>query len=164
MKNKTVLYLSKNKDSAALKRAATRDYFGECEMGRLDNGKPVIISPEGFFISVSHSGDVTAIVISDTPVGLDIEEIRDIDFEKIKNGFFSKKDAEKITDKKSFFEYFVKKEAESKISGEGIFKTRKKELCMAFTPLSKEVSDFAEKPFSGTLASDTILSLTIRKI
>lgn len=164
MKNKTVLYLSKDKDSAALKRAATRDYFGECEISRLENGKPVITRPEGFYISVSHSGEVTAVVISDTPVGLDIEEIRDIDFEKIKNGFFAFSDAEKITDKNTFFEYFVKKEAESKVSGEGIFKTRKKELSMTFTPLSAEISTFAGKPFSGTLASDKTLFFTIRII
>ena len=151
MKNKTVLYLSKNKESAALKGAATRDYFGECEISRLENGKPVIIRPEGFYISVSHSGEVTAVVISDTPVGLDIEEIRAIDYEKIKMGFFASTDAEKITDKNSF-------------SGEGIFKTRKKPLSMTFTSISLEISTFAGKPFSATLAADKTLSLTIRII
>ncbi len=164
MKNKTILYLSKNKDSAALKGAATRDYFGECVLGRLENGKPVIISPEGYFISVSHSGEVTAAVISDTPVGLDIEEIREIDFEKIKKGFFSESDSEKISDLATFFEFWVKKEAESKVSGEGVFKNRKKDISMTFTSLTAEISDFAEKPFSGTLAADTTLSLTIRKM
>ncbi len=164
MKNKTILYLSKEKDSAALKGAATRDYFGDCLLGRLESGKPIIINPQGYFISVSHSGGVTAVVISDTPVGLDIEEIREIDFEKIKKGFFSDEDAEKITDLNSFFEFWVKKEAESKISGEGIFKSRKKDISMIFTSLSREISTFAEKSFSGTLAADKTLSFTIRKM
>lgn len=37
----------------------------------LDNGKPVI---EGFHISISHTEDIVGIVISDEPVGIDIQD------------------------------------------------------------------------------------------
>lgn len=40
-----------------------------------ENGKPLV---EGAFFSISHSGELVGCAVSDRPVGLDIEEIRDV--------------------------------------------------------------------------------------
>ena len=164
MKSKTVLYLTKDKSSAALKRAALDDYFGRGELGVLPSGKPVILSPEGYYISVSHSGEVVAVVISDTPIGVDIEEVRELDFSLLKERFLSEKEKSEVKDVKSFFSGWVKKEAESKITGEGIFSLRKKDTSALFTSVSKEVSVFAERDFSASIATLKPISYTIKEL
>ena len=164
MKNKTVLYLTKNKNSAALKRAALDDYFGFGEIGVLDSGKPVITNPEGYYISVSHSGEIIAVVISPVPVGVDIEEIKEFDYSKIWEWFLSDNEKNEVTDNLSFFNVWVKKEAESKISGKGIFSLRYRDTSAMFTCLSKEVSAFAGKEFSAYIASFSEIFYTIKEI
>ena len=159
MKNKTIVYLKKDINSAALKRAAIADYFGEAEIEVHPSGKPIIKSPKGYYISVSHSGDIVALVISDKEVGIDIEEKREIDFDKIRKGFF-------IESEKSepFFDVWVKREAEGKLSGEGVFALRKKELSCKFSFISKEVSEFSGRDFSGCIASKERLFYTIKEL
>lgn len=164
MKSKTVLYLTKDKSSAALKRAALDDYFGTGELGVLPSGKPVILSPEGYYISVSHSGEVVAVVISDTPIGVDIEEVRELDFSLLKERFLSEKEKSEVKDVKSFFSVWVKKEAESKITGEGIFSLRKKDTSALFTSVSKEVSIFAERDFSASIATLKPISYIVKEL
>jgi 4'-phosphopantetheinyl transferase len=164
MQNKTVVYLIKDFSSAALKRAATRDYFGEAEISYLENGKPIIKSPEGYFISVSHSFGIAAVVISDKPIGIDIEKIREFDFSRMKKGFLSEKEAKKVNTLEGFFDVWVKKEAEVKISGEGIFSVRKKEGKAVYTNLSSDVSAFAGEPFSACLASFSPLQYEIKEL
>jgi phosphopantetheinyl transferase len=159
MKNKTIVYLKKDISSAALKRAAIADYFGEAEIEKEPSGKPIIKNPEGYYISVSHSGGVVAIIISDKQVGIDIEEKREIDFEKIRKGFFSESEKNE-----PFFDVWVKREAEGKLSGEGVFALRKKELFCTFTFISKEVSQFAGRDFSGCIASKESLFYTIKEL
>lgn len=163
MKNKTVLYLTKDKSCAALKRAALDDYFGFGEIGVLDSGKPVITNPKGYYISVSHSGNVIGVVISPQPIGVDIEEIRDFDYSKISERFLSENEKNEVTDKTSFFNVWVKKEAESKISGKGIFSLRQKDTSAIFTSASKEVSAFAGKEMSACLASFSEIFYTIKE-
>lgn len=164
MKNKTVLYLTKDKSSAALKRAALDDYFGSGEIGVLPSGKPVILSPEGYFISVSHSGGVVALVISDTPVGLDIEEVREFDFSHLKERFLSEREKSEVKDAASFFNVWVKKEAEAKISGDGIFSMRGKDTSALFTSLSKEVSLLAGRDFSACIATFQPVSYIVKEL
>ena len=143
MKNKTILYLTKDKSSAALKRAALDDYFGFGEIGVLESGKPVILNPEGYHISVSHSGDIKGVVISPVPIGVDIEEIKEFDYSKIWEWFLSENEKNEVIDLNTFFNVWVKKEAESKISGKGVFSLRYKDTSAIITSLSEEVSAFA---------------------
>ncbi len=159
MKNETIVYLKKDLGSAALKRAAIADYFGEAEIEVLKSGKPIIKKPEGYFISVSHSSGIAAIVISDKEVGIDIEEKREIDTEKIKKGFFTESEKDE-----PFFDVWVKRESEGKLRGDGVFTLRKKELSSVFTFISKEVSAFAKRDFSACLASKENLFYTIKEL
>jgi phosphopantetheinyl transferase (holo-ACP synthase) len=59
-------------------RVLLRDMLGgDFEINYLENGKPVLISPQKF-LSVSHSKDFAAVFLSDTHnVGIDIEKISD---------------------------------------------------------------------------------------
>lgn len=164
MQNKTVVYLIKDLGSAALKRAATHDYFGSGEISYLENGKPIIKNPEGYFISISHSFGISALVISDVPIGIDIEKIRDFDFSRMKKGFLSEKEENDAKTLRDFFDIWTKKEAEAKISGDGIFSLRKKDGKALYTSLSKEISDFAGEPYSATIASFSRVNYEVKEL
>lgn len=153
MKNKTVIYLAKGEKecSALLKRRAVQDYFETCSLGVLENGKPVIQSPEGYGISVSHSGGVIAVVIAPCQVGIDIQLRLDRDNTKLKSFFH---ESEKNCD---FYDLWVKKEAWGKLTGKGIFlqKGKKLEAKGYFYDISKEISQFAGKAFSASVICET---------
>ena len=76
----------------------------------------------------------------------------------------SEKEKSEVKDVKSFFSGWVKKEAESKITGEGIFSLRKKDTSALFTSVSKEVSVFAERDFSASIATLKPISYTIKEL
>lgn len=164
MKSKTIVYLTKNKSSAALKRAALDDYFGGGEIDVLPSGKPVIVNPMGYYISVSHSAEIVGVVISDVEVGIDIEVIRDFNYDNLYGRFLSLNEKQEVKDKNSFFKVWVRKEAESKISGEGIFSLRQRDTSAKFTDISKEISVFAGKEFCGCIASFSSFSYIVKEI
>ena len=149
MKNNTVVYLAKadKENSAHLKRRAVQDYFGEAKLGVKGKGKPIIEYPEGFGISVSHSGEVLAVVITKSDVGIDIEERVDRDISRLFSFFH---ESERNAD---FFDLWVKKEAFGKMTGDGIFmqKGKKLETDSLFLDISKEVSSFSGKSFSAVI-------------
>ena len=149
MKNKTVIYLEKgNKEnSALLKRRAVKDYFGEALLGVRGKGKPIIEYPKGFGISVAHSGDLLAVVITKSDVGIDIEERVNRDVSRLFSFFH---ESERNSD---FFDLWVKKEAFGKMTGDGIFlqKGKKLETDSLFLDISKEVSSFSGKAFSAVI-------------
>ena len=79
-----------------------------------ENGKPLI---EDNYFSISHSFDLTAIVVSNKPIGIDIEKKRNIN-DKIKNNIlknFTQKDL--IENHNLLFEEFTKREAYIKLNG-----------------------------------------------
>ena len=87
------------------------------------NGKPYIENANIEF-SISHSGNIAMCAISDEPVGIDIEYIRDVDISLAKKHFapdeqlyvFEKKENAKLR----FFEIWTRKEAYVKLLGKGI--------------------------------------------
>ena len=85
-----------------------------------ENKKPLA---DNSFVSISHSKDMVAVCKSDKPVGIDIEfMVTDRDYKKIANRFYKGKELEYFNSRstaESFYEIWTKKEAYSKISGQG---------------------------------------------
>lgn len=81
------------------------------------NGKP-IIKDHKIEISISHSGDYVAVALSSKPVGVDIQETRDVDLDARKLVFdeADEKLFNNSTDKKdTFYSIWVSKEAKFKM-------------------------------------------------
>lgn len=94
--------------------------LGAENISYLPNGKPVA---ENLFVSISHSSGRCAVCVSEREIGIDIEKITDRDFEKIVRKTFGEKEREyyfKNKTPQAFYEIWTRKEAYSKISGEGI--------------------------------------------
>lgn len=87
---------------------------------RSAKGKPYV---EGkVHVSVSHSGKYFVCIISDVPVGIDIQEYRNARFDKIADRYFTEAEKAYIdeTGESGFFSIWTRKEAYSKLTGEGI--------------------------------------------
>ncbi len=88
-----------------------------------ENGKPYIKDVKIEF-SISHSGDIAVCAISDKPVGIDIEKIRDININLVKR-VFTPDEQQYVLEKWSlskerFFEVWTRKEAYAKMNGKGV--------------------------------------------
>lgn len=77
-----------------------------------EEGKKPRFDTEKAYFNLSHSHGVIMLGISHTPIGVDIEKIRDIDFLK-----FTFIDAEDVDD---FFEKWTERESYLKLTGEGL--------------------------------------------
>lgn len=93
------------------------------------------------YVSISHSKDMVAVCKSDKPVGIDIEFMSaDRDYQKIAKRFYKGKELEYLNTHPSattFYEIWTKKEAYSKISGQGTI-----EIFEGFDVLSVDGYDF----------------------
>ena len=88
---------------------------------RTEEGKPYVCG--GPFISVSHSMDTFALLVSDRETGLDIQYARDVKTEKIAERYFTPEEAEKAASDSTgagFFELWTRKEAYGKYLGTGL--------------------------------------------
>ncbi len=85
-----------------------------------ENNKPLA---DNCYVSISHSRDMIAVCKSDKAVGIDIEFMStDRDYRKIANRFYKNKELECFNASptaETFYEIWTKKEAYSKISGQG---------------------------------------------
>lgn len=90
-----------------------------------ENGKLYLPGVDDFFFSLSHSGEYAACVISDVPVGVDIQQKRETRA-NIARRFFQCEEAEKIEKQPQekqtdlFFRYWTGKESYLKLKGQGI--------------------------------------------
>ena len=87
------------------------------------NGKPEC---EGIYFNLSHSADMVLCVISDTPVGCDIEKVTDAPME-VAEHYFSEKECRYIAAAQNtadadrrFFRLWTMKESYMKMTGEGM--------------------------------------------
>ena len=89
------------------------------------NGKPEVKNNDSLFFNISHSGEYTVLAVSDKPVGIDVQEYKNIN-KRIADRFFNKKDSEyldKFEDDeymKKTIEVWTAKEAYVKMLGKGI--------------------------------------------
>lgn len=110
-----------------------------CEIGILDPvfdtdkyGKPYLKNYSDVHFNLSHSERYVACIISDSPVGVDIEYIHDIDLNLAKHYFFGLEYEYILNNndkKKAFFELWVLKESYMKMTGLG-FSLALDEFCI----------------------------------
>lgn len=89
------------------------------------HGKPFVVGSAGLHFSVSHSGNVIIIALSDREVGIDIEDVRrDVSWAGIAHRVFSDEEWKRVLDRgedlTECFAMWVAKEAVLKCTGEGI--------------------------------------------
>ena len=85
---------------------------------RTGEGKPFVVWDEEIpspHISVSHCDGVFACAVDDDNVGLDIQDERDVDVERIGNRYFNEDEQ-----KEDFYVIWTRKEAYSKFTGIGL--------------------------------------------
>ena len=87
-----------------------------------ENGKPEM---EGIYFNLSHSHDIVICAVSDSPIGCDIEWIKDAPL-RIAERYFGKNECEQLdtlpSDEKSdlFYRLWTIKESYLKMTGEGL--------------------------------------------
>lgn len=90
----------------------------------VENGKPYLPEHPGFHFSISHTRGAVAAVISEQPVGVDVERLRMIKH-RIAKRFFTQveqayiEEVEDLRDQR-FFEIWTRKEACIKQTGKGL--------------------------------------------
>ena len=99
---------------ALIRMGAQNLYYGEKNKPFADN----------CYVSISHCENMIAVCTSDKPVGIDIEKVNsDRNLDKIANRFYHGKELRYFKENHTadaFYEIWTKKEAYSKISGEGV--------------------------------------------
>lgn len=94
--------------------------------GYNDFKKPYLINNPKLCFNISHSGDYVAAAFDDEEVGIDIEEIKEMDYEGIVKRYFTKEEYRslmKLDEKeriKGFYKLWTLKESYVKFKGKGI--------------------------------------------
>lgn len=95
----------------------------DIEFGTNDYGKPFLKDVNDFHFNISHSGEWVVAAVDVKPVGIDIEQIQDIDLE-ISQHYFSSDEHEDLLMKSDSIDYFFTlwslKESYIKILGKGL--------------------------------------------
>ena len=84
------------------------------EIKRTENGKPYA---EGVHFSVTHTGDTALFAISDRPVGIDAEIVKDRPFSSVLKRFTAREQSEIGGNSLEFLKHWVVKEAYIKMLG-----------------------------------------------
>lgn len=89
-----------------------------------EQGKPYLVSHPHLYFNVSHTGSRCICAVSDSPVGVDLEEVRSIRHEKLANRYFTPAELETYHslggDEDAFFTLWTRKEAFGKYTGLGL--------------------------------------------
>ncbi|MGG7177905.1 4'-phosphopantetheinyl transferase family protein [Clostridium paraputrificum] len=89
-------------------------------------GKPYVKTVENFHYNISHSGEFVVVAISEYEIGIDIEEIKGIEYIDIAKNFFTNNELEYITSVNDgrglerFYDIWTLKEAYIKFKGIGL--------------------------------------------
>lgn len=97
-----------------------------------DYGKPYLKNHPDTFFNMSHSEKFVACAVSGCPIGVDIEQVHDIDLNIAKNYFFGSEYDYLLNhncQKQAFFELWVLKESYMKMTGLG-FRLALDEFCI----------------------------------
>lgn len=97
-----------------------------------DNGKPYLVGCPLHF-SISHSGDMVAVSVCDTEVGIDVQKTVD-DYARIAKKVCTPDEIAFIKNKYDFIKVWAHKEATVKCTGEGISAMTKYDFSKEYDP------------------------------
>ena len=90
-------------------------------MARTDRGKPFFPDAPQVHISVTHSGRFWLCALAEQPRGVDLQQIRPVEAEKLARRFFHPQEADYVAaHPESFFRVWCAKESYVKLTGAGI--------------------------------------------
>ena len=95
--------------------------------GSLPSGQPTL-QGTGLFCSVSHTDGLCVCAVSDAPVGIDVEKLREAPLRVAKRVFSPQEQAQLASaddPDRAFFEIWTKRESVVKLTGEGMRGIRK---------------------------------------
>ncbi len=118
----------------------TGERFEKIEIKKDRLGKPYAKNMEDIFFSVAHSQNRVVFAAAKSPVGVDIEFIREVNL-KTAERFFTKEEYESVIakGKKEFFRIWTLKEAYVKMLGKG-FRIPPESFCVT----SGEIAEISE--------------------
>jgi len=97
----------------------------ELVWGRNEYGKPLLLSPRGIYFNISHAGEWAACAVSDSPVGIDIELVKPVDYQ-LAERFCSEEEYLFLLGQpegrrlEHFYRFWTRKESYSKADGRGL--------------------------------------------
>ncbi|MBU3184566.1 4'-phosphopantetheinyl transferase family protein [Clostridium estertheticum] len=121
-------------------------------------GKPCFKGYPTIKFNISHSGNFVICAIDDKPIGIDIEEIKHIEYESIAKNFFTKSELDYIIkqnpDSKlsKFYEIWTLKESYIKCCGQGLTRSLKSfsidiDKCHNIKVIPDEYNEYEFKTF-----------------
>lgn len=158
MENTIYLLKSRDKTKKAVSKCAY-DFVCNLAMKQLkinqkprltceSNGKPFFKDYPDFHFNISHCEDLIAVAVSERPVGVDIEILRDVNLE-IAGRFFSEKEIRFSKMDRDFLYVWTRKEALLKKTGEGLKGIREAQVLE-----NSEIKTFEEKGFILSVSSE----------
>ena len=86
---------------------------------RTEKGKPFFVNDQNVYFSVSHSGDMWVCLMADSPVGVDIQEVRTARTEELAQRYFTEQEKHYVDlwGEEGFYDLWVRKEALVKYFG-----------------------------------------------
>jgi 4'-phosphopantetheinyl transferase len=91
-----------------------------CALCNEPHGRPRVLGTD-IEVSVSHSGQLVAVAISEAgPVGVDIEQLRRLDYRAVGRRVFTDRELDATRDPSAFFALWTRKESVLKAAGVGL--------------------------------------------
>lgn len=108
-----------------IKECLSKKGIENCEILRTEKGKPYIEvdgSRNNIFCSVSHSGNLFSCVFHNAEIGLDVQELRNVKYDKISSRYFTENEKKFVNSggEDAFFTIWTRKEAYAKYTGDGL--------------------------------------------
>ncbi len=94
----------------------------EVTVGTAEHGKPLLLSHPQWHFNLSHSGDWAVCALDDEPIGIDIEQYREVDVENLSTRCYGA-DAAQTSDE--FLQAWTRQESYVKATGAGLADMRK---------------------------------------
>ncbi len=114
----TTIYIGYSKTSFDFLQKARQLFFESddvVDVKKTIDGAPYFVD-NSICVSLSHKDGLYVAALSRTPIGVDVEKIKQFDYKKISKRFFNKV----FDTERDFFEYWTKSEALAKKHGKGL--------------------------------------------